>query len=182
MRMTGCESAGIPGKRPAPGRNQEQLVVNSCGRVRRAHTGGVFMYGQTAANGVAVMSYLAERPGKSAGSGEVAEARGISRVLAAKLLTRLAAAGLVSGRPGPGGGYKLAKPAKDIRLIHIVSLFGKTEPPSVCPFGRGWCERGEKCPLHDDLVGRLERDRKFLEGTRLSVFESRKDKRRARRG
>lgn len=140
------------------------------------------MYGQTAANGVAVMSYLAELRGRSAGSGEVAKARGISRVLAAKLLTRLAAAGLVIGRPGPGGGYTLSKPAKDIRLIHIVSLFGKTEPPSVCPFGRGWCERGEKCPLHDELVGTLERDRKFLEGTRLSVFEPRKNKRRARRG
>lgn len=140
------------------------------------------MYGQTAANGVAVMSYLAERPGKSAGSGEIAEARGISRVLAAKLLTRLAAGGLVSGRPGPGGGYTLSKPAKDISLIHIVSLFGKLEPPSVCPFGHGWCGRGDPCPLHDELMDILERDRKFLEGTRLSVFAPQKMQRRARRG
>ena len=139
------------------------------------------MYGQTAANGVAVMSYLAERPGESAGSGEIAEARGISRVLAAKLLTRLAAGGLVSGRPGPGGGYTLSKPAKDIRLIDIVSLFGKVEPPSVCPFGDGWCGRGDPCPLHDELMAILERDRKFLEGTRLSVFAPPKSKRRARR-
>lgn len=140
------------------------------------------MYGQTAANGVAVMSYLAERPGGSAGSGEIAEARGISRVLAAKLLTRLAAGGLVSGRPGPGGGYTLSKPAREICLIDIVSLFRKAEPPSVCPFGHGWCGRGEPCPLHDELMDILERDRKFLEGTRLSVFAPQKTKRRARRG
>lgn len=134
------------------------------------HNPGVFIYGQTAANGVAVMSYLAARPGERAGSAEIAGARGISPVLAAKLLTRLASAGLVAGQPGPGGGYTLAKAAKEIRLFEIVSLFEKTDPPSLCPFGHGWCGNGAPCPLHDKLMGMMERDRKFLEQTRLSVF------------
>src|SRR6185369_9079038 len=77
----------------------------------------VFIYGKTAANAISVMSYLAADPSRRAGSGEIAAARGISQALTAKLLTQLASAGLVSGQPGPGGGYTLAKPARKISLM-----------------------------------------------------------------
>lgn len=83
----------------------------------------MFIYGKTAANAIAVMSYLATDPARRAGSAEIADARSISRPLAAKILTQLATAGLVSGHPGPGGGYTLAQPADQIRLIDIASLF-----------------------------------------------------------
>ena len=83
----------------------------------------MFIYGKTAANAISVMSYLADEPKRRAGSGEIAEVRGISRALTAKLLTQLASAGLVHGQPGPGGGYTLAREAKDICLLDIVSLF-----------------------------------------------------------
>ncbi len=132
----------------------------------------MFIYGQTAANGIAVMSYLAGRTGGRSGSGEIAKARKIPRALTAKLLTQLASAGLVSGRPGPGGGYTLARPAKNISLIQIVSVFEKTAPPMICPFGHEWCGRREPCPLHDTLMGMLDKNRRFLEGTRLSVFRA----------
>jgi len=131
----------------------------------------MFIYGQTAANAIGVMSYLAMAPDRLVGSGELAEERGISQVLAAKLLTRLAAAGLVEGRPGPGGGYRLARLAAEISLVEIVSLFEQVEQPSVCPFGKEWCGVGEPCPLHDEIVEMVEKQRRFLTDTRLSVFE-----------
>src|ERR1051325_2703525 len=102
----------------------------------------MFAYGQTAANAIAIMSYLAVNPSRRAGSREIAAARGISRALTAKLLTQLASARFVTGQPGPGGGYKLAKAPSEISLFDIASIFEQTTPPSVCPFGHGWCGHG----------------------------------------
>jgi Rrf2 family protein len=130
----------------------------------------MFIYGKTAANAIAVMSYLAARPGARAGSGEIAKAREMSQALTAKLLTQLAAAGLVRGQPGPGGGYTLAKDAKAINLLQIVALFEQTETASPCPFGQHYCGTGNPCPMHDTLVGMLEDNRRFLQDTHLSVF------------
>lgn len=133
----------------------------------------MFIYGKTASNAIAVMSYLAAFPGKKAGSQEIATARDISKALTAKLLTQLAAAGLVKGQPGPGGGYTLAKPAGQISLMQIVSLFEQMHTPSVCPFGQHWCGRGDPCPLHDKLLHLLEQNHTFLETTRLDQFTQR---------
>lgn len=130
----------------------------------------MFAYGQTAANAIAVMSYLAADPSHRAGSAEVAAARGLSRPLAAKLLTQLATVRLVEGQPGPGGGYTLAKNPGEISLLDIASVFEQTDPPSVCPFGHGWCGTGAPCPLHDAIAALMTANRRFMEETRLSVF------------
>ncbi|MEI6492272.1 MAG: Rrf2 family transcriptional regulator [Verrucomicrobiota bacterium] len=133
----------------------------------------MFIYGKTSANAIAVMSFLAADPKRRAGSGEIAKARKISQALTAKLLTQLAAAGLVHGQPGPGGGYTLAKPPKKICLLDIASLFEQTEPPSLCPFGHDWCGVGEPCPLHNMIDGMIDSNRAFMKKTTLDVFEGR---------
>jgi len=131
----------------------------------------MFIYGKTSANAIAVMSFLAEDPKRRAGSAEIAKVRKISRALTAKLLTQLAAAGLVKGQPGPGGGYTLAKPAGKICLLDIASLFEQTEPPSLCPFGHDWCGKGNPCPLHNMISGMIDSNRAFMKKTSLAVFE-----------
>ena len=131
----------------------------------------MFIYGKTSANAIAVMSFLAADPKRRAGSGEIAKARNISQALTAKLLTQLAAAGLVRGQPGPGGGYTLAKPAKKICLLDIASLFEQTEPPSLCPFGHDWCGKGDPCPLHNMIAGMIDSNRNFMKKTSLALFE-----------
>ncbi|MDD5260981.1 MAG: Rrf2 family transcriptional regulator [Methylacidiphilales bacterium] len=130
----------------------------------------MFVYGKTSANAIAVMSYLAADPQRRAGSAEIARERGISKALTAKLLTQLASAGLVTGQPGPNGGYTLAKPSAKICLLDIASLFEQTAPPSLCPFGHNWCGKGDPCPLHDEITGMIESNTRFMEETRLSVF------------
>ena len=124
------------------------------------------------AHAVAIMSYLAEFPGRKAGSGEIAAARRISPPLTAKILTQLAGAALVKGQPGPGGGYSLARAAKEISLLNIVSLFEQTTLPTLCPFGEGWCGNGDPCPLHFKIKALIERHEAFLQRTRLSIFTS----------
>ena len=136
--------------------------------------GLMFAYGQTAANAIAVISYLAANPSRRAGSGEIAAARRISKALTAKLLTHLASTRFVAGRPGPGGGYTLAKDPADISLWDIASIFEQTDLPSLCPFGHGWCGTGAPCPLHDAIHRLAEENLQFMKGTRLSVFSPKK--------
>lgn len=132
----------------------------------------MFIYGKTSANAIAVMSYLSANSGQRAGSAEIASARGISQPLTAKLLTQLATAGLVSGQPGPGGGYTLARDAGDIRLADIAAVFETKDSPALCPFGHDHCGKGDPCPLHDKIAELQEAGRRFLEETRLSAFSS----------
>ena len=130
----------------------------------------MFVYGKTSANAIAAMSYLAADPKRRAGSAEIAKDRGISQALTAKLLTQLASAGLVTGQPGLGGGYKLAKPAESICLMDIAELFEQTAPLTLCPFGHNWCGVGSPCPLHNEIAQVIESNRRFMEETSLSVF------------
>ncbi len=132
----------------------------------------MLLYGKTAAKAIAVMSYLAEHPRELVGSAEIAENRGISHALTAKLLTQLSAAGLIQGQPGPRGGYRLVRDASEINLMSIVTLFEQTKSPSLCPFGANWCGQGEPCPLHDELISLQQHCSDFLQTTRLSVFQS----------
>lgn len=139
-------------------------------QLRAFNTRLMFIYGKTASNAIAVMSFLAADPERRAGSKEIAESREISQALTAKLLTQLASARLVTGQPGPGGGYRLAKPASEISLLEIVRLFEQVEVGSICPFGHNWCGNSDPCPLHDVLMAMVDNNRRFMENTRLSVF------------
>lgn len=130
----------------------------------------MFIYGKTAANAIAVMSYLAADPRRRAGSAEIAKSRKISRPLTAKILTQLASAELVDGQPGPGGGYALGKSPDKIRLQDIVSLFEQAGEQDVCPFGSGWCGKGDPCPLHESILNVTASNQSFLEKTTLAVF------------
>ncbi len=130
----------------------------------------MFIYGRTASNAIAIMSYLAEIAPRRIGSGAIAKARQITPVLTAKLLTQLAGAGFLNGQPGPGGGYMLIRHPDDIRLIDVVTLFEQIDEISRCPFGANWCGKGAPCPLHDRISELTEKNRRYLEETRLSVF------------
>lgn len=133
----------------------------------------MFRYGKLAQRAVGALSYLAEQ--RSTGieplsSSVVAEARNMPVTLAAKLLSQTATAGLTIGSTGPGGGYRLARPPEEITLAQIVDLFERRTEEPPCPFGPGWCGKGDPCPLHDQFVELEERARGFLENTTLAVF------------
>lgn len=133
----------------------------------------MFRYGKLARQAVSAISYLAEKytPDAAAvSSAEVGRARKIPTALAAKLLSQMAGAGLTLGTTGPGGGYRLARPPKEIHLSEIVTLFERAMHEFPCPFGEGWCGTGAPCPLHEDFLKLEGTGRKFLEQTTLAVF------------
>lgn len=111
--------------------------------------------GKTAQNAVAAVSYLAECYRDNLGkvsSQAVADARGLSKPLAAKILTTLSQSGLVKGSTGPGGGYELAVEPSDINLLDVVKHFELQNKAVMCPFGEGWCGNYDPCPLHDNIM------------------------------
>lgn len=114
----------------------------------------MFTYSKLAQAGIAAVSYLASvSPEKRlAGSAEIAEDRHLSRMLVAKILTMLSGAGLVEGKPGPSGGYRLARPASEISLLDVVRIFEDPKERVMCPFGPHWCGVGANCPLHDTFA------------------------------
>lgn len=135
----------------------------------------MFRYGKTTQSAIAAMSHLAELydGGKTRiSSGDVARKRNLPKPLIAKLLTILSQAGLVNGSPGPGGGYALARPPKQISLYDVAILFEPAEDEKrTCPFGPGWCGQGDPCPLHYHLMGLDEKMATFLRKTHFDIFD-----------
>ena len=67
----------------------------------------------------------------------------------AKVLARLARAGVLSASRGVNGGYRLARPAREIRLIEVVGpLEGRwTRPGCLLRPGKP-CREGDACSAH----------------------------------
>jgi len=128
------------------------------------------LFGKTSAHALSVLSYLAENGGHAAGSADIARDRGISRALTCKVLTQLSAAGLVHGKPGPGGGYTLSKPASKISLSEVAALFEGRCSSGHCPLGGNWCAKTYPCPLHTAMDGVLQHVNEFMRSTTLEVF------------
>ncbi|MBK1854380.1 Rrf2 family transcriptional regulator [Verrucomicrobiaceae bacterium 5K15] len=121
--------------------------------------------GKTAQNAISVMSYLTECQRDELGpvnSQQAADARGISKALAAKILTTLSQAGYIKGSTGPGGGYVLAQEPSSISLANVVMCFEVQNKEMMCPFGEGWCGTYKKCPLHDEIFRLKDEVQEFL--------------------
>jgi Rrf2 family protein len=67
------------------------------------------------------LGYLAARgDGPPVASHDIAEARGAPEKFLLKVLRPLVRAGLLRSLKGPGGGYRLARPASQITLLEVV--------------------------------------------------------------
>lgn len=137
----------------------------------------MFSYSKTTQYAIAAASRLAEVYDDKIklSSMDIAQDRGLPKPVVAKVLTVLSQAGIVTGSPGPGGGYTLAQSPEKITLLHVVECFDRVEQPLSCPFGPGYCGTGNPCPLHHQLVNLQDQFSRFLKNNTLAVFR-RKDK------
>lgn len=132
----------------------------------------MFGYGKMSGCAVASVSALAEAyPQKTTLSSlQIAESRNLSQPLVAKVLTILSQHDIVEGTRGPGGGYRLARPPKELTVYDIVEKFEGHRESSSCPFGPGWCGVEAPCPLHDTLVAMSESTAKTLKKVNFAAF------------
>jgi Rrf2 family protein len=82
---------------------------------------------------------------------QIARAEGLSIDYAGKLMQLLRRAGLVKSLRGPGGGYRLAQPAKKISVWDVLeALGGPVFPGNFCSCHRGRarsCVHSKDCSL-----------------------------------
>lgn len=84
-----------------------------------------------------------------------------------KILRDLVRRGVLSSARGIGGGFRLRKPARELRLLDVVAPFSNSLERSTCPFGYPQCHKEDPCPIHERWIRVVEAYRTFLETTRV---------------
>jgi Rrf2 family iron-sulfur cluster assembly transcriptional regulator len=101
----------------------------------------------------AVMA-MAELAGRDAGGpvslASIAERQQISRPYLEQLFARLRRRGLVRSVRGPGGGYRLARPASELSIAEVVTAVDEALKATRCAgVGPGCMRGGARCLTHD---------------------------------
>ncbi|HET6487161.1 MAG TPA: Rrf2 family transcriptional regulator [Spirochaetia bacterium] len=65
-----------------------------------------------------------------------------------KLLRQLSRAGVVEGRKGGNGGFRLARPRETITLLEVLEPIERVVRAEECILGRPRCSAGKPCALH----------------------------------
>lgn len=105
---------------------------------------------------------------------DISQIQGISLSYLEQLFANLRRKNLVEGTRGPGGGYRLARPASDITIAEIVTAVDEHLDTTRCA-GQENCQEGERCLAHDlwtELSGQIY---DFLNGITLAEFVERQN-------
>ena len=103
--------------------------------------------------GMRMLMHMAGAPERAWSTAELAQTLNLSRNHLAKIVQRLAQAGIVSTRRGGGGGATLARPPEELRLGMLVDLLEDRQPIVECFSDRNGCNLIGCCALK----GRLQR-------------------------
>lgn len=82
---------------------------------------------------------------------DLAAQEGIPADLLAKVLQGLKKAGLLVASKGAGGGYRLARPAGEIRFLDVVRPFEEQIAVVSCHSPVTDCQRTDACSLRDPM-------------------------------
>lgn len=93
------------------------------------------MFSQTTEYALRAMACLALYPDKLVPTSTLAEQTKVPPNYLAKVLQQLAAAKLIGGRRGVGGGYRLKKPPEQVRLMDVINAVGEVKRIKECPLG-----------------------------------------------
>lgn len=121
------------------------------------------LFSRTAVHGIYAICYLnRQRSGKVIPSVQVAAALGITEAHAAKVLKRLAAAGVVSSVRGRRGGYSLTKRMGEIAVVDVLEALNPSEEESRLRAESCRQDEARLCSAHRGLMGLEARMRKVL--------------------
>ncbi len=92
----------------------------------------------------------------------------ISLTYLEQLFVKLRRGQLVKSVRGPGGGYLLARPAKDIQVDEIIDSVEESLVPVSCMDQKHGCVCDDQCVTHNVWHGLAERIRQFLASITLA--------------
>lgn len=92
-------------------------------------------------------------PGELTSADQVARMADVPAPYASKLLSQLAAAGLVRARRGPRGGVMLGRSPREISLMDVMDAVGEAETVRACFLGFQDCNESVQCPMHSVWKG-----------------------------
>ena len=99
---------------------------------------------------IRIILYMAQRDNAILGVAGAVEELGMTSGYFNKVAGKLKRAGFLESFQGPGGGYRLAKKAEDIKLYDIVTLMEGDIAINRCLKKDGFCSRDATpmCPVH----------------------------------
>lgn len=104
---------------------------------------------------------------------EIAAHAGVSEAYLAKILQRLAGAGLVRSFRGPGKGMELGRAPDAITLVSLIKAVEGPRSTDECVLGLGVCSEESPCLLHGRWVPLRTEIRRLLEETTLASLVQR---------
>ena len=107
------------------------------------------MLSKTAEYALRVVVSMGARPGLPASADLLSKKTKVPRRYLHHVLQDLVAGGLAKSRPGPGGGYELARAVNEITILDVVNAVGPIERINACPLGLK--SHTSLCPLHKEL-------------------------------
>ncbi len=97
--------------------------------------------------GVRAMLVLAAHENEVVSKRSIAAEYRIPVNFLALILPKLVHEGFVESLPGPKGGYRLAKPARNISLYDVACAVDEEFKLNYCLDPKKGCEMSEKCPV-----------------------------------
>jgi len=92
---------------------------------------------------------------------EISQRQGISLSYLEQLFSLLRKHGLVISSRGPGGGYRLNRPAQEITVDEVIRAVDEKIDSTQCK-GQANCHNGDPCISHEVWQSLSERIREFL--------------------
>ncbi|HJU87352.1 MAG TPA: Rrf2 family transcriptional regulator [Gemmatimonadota bacterium] len=126
------------------------------------------MLSKTSEYALRAVVHLARDPGDPVSAGEVAAALDVPANYLSKILHTLSRAGLVESERGPGGGYRLARPADRMSIADVAGAVDPIAPESRCLLGHARCPGRHPCAAHDRWCRVAEPVTAFFRDTMVS--------------
>ena len=135
------------------------------------------MLSQKARYALHAMIHLA-RKGEAATVAEIAQAEDIPRKYLEQILSALGTRGLVVGRRGPQGGYRLARATAEITFADILRCIDGPLALAPCATRKGFrtcddCNSMETCEIRPVLIACREATAQLLEAMTLEQAAAR---------
>jgi len=122
--------------------------------------------------GLMAMKHLAEHSDKGALSAkDVAEAYAIPQEALAKILQRLAKAGLLVSQHGINGGYTLARDPRTISAFEVIKAIDGPLFITSCITVRGECGQSDRCTIREPLRKVNESIEQVLKNIKISQMK-----------